>query len=231
MMTIWLIIGVVVFIVVTAYWDRFCEALWPFKYKGVQLSELEDHFNEFARRGYSGARMIVVVEGTTKSVRLRKTIDPYNGGITLRLTATESDEQLDHEAGQRRLRSILKENGFSFDYGLGGFARNPYGLIVECGSDPHMGALVARSVFLDFFGLSQAVTYELWVKGMIDWRDITVDQMYAENLGNLMMAFAGAYTRGRPYKRYHAPNKYGPFYLLGCVIGIVRRGIRKLFGG
>ncbi|MDP6542377.1 MAG: hypothetical protein QGH60_00215 [Phycisphaerae bacterium] len=230
MVIVWLIIGFVVFMVFTGNWARLCEALWPFKYTGVQLSELEDHFNEFARRGYSGAWMVVVAEGTTESVRLRKTIDPYNGGITLRLTTTESPEQVDHEAGQRRLRSILQENDFSFDYGLGGFARNPYGLIIECGSDPHTAALVARSVFLDFFDLGQITTYEVWVKGMIDWRDITVDRMNSGNWWTLMMILGDAYVLGRPYKRCQDPKKYDPFYMLSCVIGIVTRGIRRLFG-
>ena len=67
MVIVWLIIGFVVFMVFTGNWARLCEALWPFKYTGVQLSELEDHFNEFARRGYSGAWMVVVAEGTTES--------------------------------------------------------------------------------------------------------------------------------------------------------------------
>ena len=227
---LWVIGFVVVYFLVTGYWERLREAIWPFEHREVALHELKGHFNELYKRGYNGSQMIITAEGTDKSIRLKKVIEGFDNKIRLHLITEDGKKGHNHEE-QGRLKSLLEDNDIPCDFGPGYFASSSYGINVKCGDSVDMAALAAEQIFLKFYGLSEDATYRLSVKGMIGWQDRLIDSENPNTLAVWYMTLDGMFPAGRPYKRYHIPNKFSPFYLLGTITAKVIRIMHRLFGG
>ncbi|MCK4625096.1 MAG: hypothetical protein KAV00_07295 [Phycisphaerae bacterium] len=215
----WIIIGFVVYFFISGWWEKLREAVCPFQYKSISLTDLGTHANELVCRGWHDSQMIIVAEGTTKAVCLRKEIN-QPGQVRLHLVVTED---VTHDVDSRRfeLKEILEYKKIPFFFGLGGFRSNPYGMVVECGSSVDTVNLAMTSIFLEFFGLNENATYRLWVKGTIDWRDKYIDDMNQGTSADWGATLHGAFPIGKPYKRWQIPNRSSLLHILG-------RGTRKL---
>jgi len=115
----------------------------PLRYRNVLWSEIDGPIRDFARRGYHRCQMIILAEGTDKSIRLRKTIE-LAGGLRVNLIA--EDEAPCREGGQSRLKKILDAQGIPFRFGPGGFRTNPYGVFAQVGDDIELALRAAKSI-------------------------------------------------------------------------------------
>ncbi|MCK4625095.1 MAG: hypothetical protein KAV00_07290 [Phycisphaerae bacterium] len=174
--------------------------------------------------------MIITAEGTDKSIRLKKDIEGFDNRIRFCLIAEDGKKEHGHEE-QERLKSLLEDNGITYDFGAGDFAHSSYGIHVKCGDSVDIAACAAEQIFMKFYGLGEDATYRLSVKGMIDWRDIVIDSGNPNTLAVWQMTLHGMFPVGRPYKRYHTPNKYSLFSLLGVVTKKVIQAMQRLFRG
>jgi len=206
------------------FWAMLIEAISPFKYTAVPLPELKSHFHEFFRRGYSGSQMIVQCENKPVSVKLRKEVSFFRPEFKVRMIA-EFDKTLHIDLN--KLQKVLKEENLPFGYGPGGFRKNLFGVFVDCDDSVDIAATSAEVILEKCFGLDSESTFEIWVKGMLDWRDLLIDSRDPNSGTVLRMTLTGTIPIGKPYKYSHIPNKYTLGTFLGKAVGTLLHLFRK----
>ena len=224
-----------------AWWEKYLEAVRPFRYSRVPLEEIPNHFTELYRRGYDGSEMIVMDRRTGHAVRLKKEF-LGEATILLRLIAAPRKRRRlpgTHQSRKRKLQDICEQEGAEYTEVRWTSASNPCGLIAECKNEVELASRVGRRILLDFFGVPAESTFCVWVKGGISIWDEFISSSWFESRARLALAMARAFERGRPYKRSHLPKKYSLFGIVGLrpivffpfrVFAWISRMIAKLFG-
>jgi len=69
---LWVVLGIVGYLVITKWWELLLERVRPFQIRGVKCEELKTHFRELCRRGLDGTEMVVTAEGGGATLVVRK---------------------------------------------------------------------------------------------------------------------------------------------------------------
>ncbi len=176
------------------YW-RIVERFDPLIYRDVPQDGLEEHFRELQIRGGIGAIMVVRLQESGKTVRLRKY---WDGTEKKNIPWLELilDEFPCDTSETRSARKRLKELGLKCKYGTErGNKFNGY-LVCDCRGDVATAAEVARLVFKDLYRVPVEELCSVQVKGRIMPHD-----RYQHGKNTLMDAFKWG-RPAKPYKRW-----------------------------
>jgi len=206
-------------------WDLL-ERVWPFRYQQVPLRDLRGHVQELFRRGWNKTEMIIAAEEAPGVVKIRKAIR-LNGVIGLAVII-DDPQRLRRECERRAIAALMEDNRLQCTFGITGLRSNPYVAVIDSGGDVDMALQAIGLVFDRFYCVGSTMTYRVWVRGIIDWRDKLVNGVEDGTRRDWALTLSGAYRPGKPYKRYYLPKRFSLSGVLGYITGRIIRAIRKI---
>ena len=142
----------------------------PIKYRQVTLAGLEEHFDQYLRRGFRHSMMHVIDETTHRKMLIRKWYDVLMVGYDAYVIFDGFTE--DSPAAAKFLKSFDQKTA-DCGYGLARPRKYRAVLACKCEGDPKVAFEIAQSALFEVYKVAEDATFTVYVMGAVENGDIT----------------------------------------------------------